>query len=109
MVRDLGDELGLGHLPAVERVDPRTTRSGRLAAGDHLVGRARGADVDVIVVGTPAGRRLEHHLHRAQDRLRRVVIELVPQSWITYDGNRLDAAFSGREYDPEAKKRSHND
>ena len=39
----------------------------------------------------------------------RVVIELVPQSWITYDGNRLDAALAGHDYDPTAKKRSHND
>ena len=38
----------------------------------------------------------------------RVVIELVPQSWITYDGNRLDAALGGRDYDPDAKKGSHN-
>jgi hypothetical protein len=38
----------------------------------------------------------------------RVVIELIPQAWITYDGNRLDAALRGVPYDPEARKPSPN-
>ncbi len=38
----------------------------------------------------------------------RVVFELVPQAWITYDGNRLDAAIKGAEYDPDRRKASHN-
>ena len=38
----------------------------------------------------------------------RVVIELVPEAWITYDGNRLDAAIQGVDYDPERRKVSPN-
>jgi hypothetical protein len=38
----------------------------------------------------------------------RVVIELVPQAWITYDGNRLDAALRGQPYDPAATKPTHS-
>jgi hypothetical protein len=36
----------------------------------------------------------------------RVVIELVPQAWISYDGNRLNAALLGDAYDPAATKPS---
>jgi hypothetical protein len=52
----------------VRRVDPSAARSGVLAAGDELRRRARGTDVQVIVVGA-ARLRLEHHLHRTDDRL----------------------------------------
>lgn len=38
----------------------------------------------------------------------RVVIELVPVQWITYDGNRLSAALAGEPYDPTATKATHN-
>lgn len=38
----------------------------------------------------------------------RVVIELVPVQWITYDGNRLNAALAGVPYDPTATKATHN-
>ena len=38
----------------------------------------------------------------------RVVIELDPVSWITYDGNRLEASLRGMEYDPAMAKPTRN-
>jgi hypothetical protein len=38
----------------------------------------------------------------------RAIIELIPQSWITYDGNRLEAALRGLPYDPSVRKPSRN-
>ncbi|MCB0956179.1 MAG: hypothetical protein R2694_10220 [Ilumatobacteraceae bacterium] len=38
----------------------------------------------------------------------RVVIELNPVSWITYDGNRLEASLRGVEYDPAMAKPTRN-
>lgn len=38
----------------------------------------------------------------------RVVIELDPVSWITYDGNRLEASLRGVEYDPAMAKPTRN-
>ena len=38
----------------------------------------------------------------------RTIIELIPQSWITYDGNRLELALQGKPYDPLMRKASRN-
>lgn len=45
---------------------------------------------------------------RRMDTPGRVVIELEPVAWITYDGNRLEASLRGEEYDPTMAKRSRN-
>jgi len=45
---------------------------------------------------------------RRLDTPTRVVIELAPVDWITYDGNRLEAALRGVPYDPLAVKPSRN-
>ena len=45
---------------------------------------------------------------RRLDTPGRTIIELVPTSWITYDGNRLEAAIVGRPYDPALRKVSRN-
>jgi hypothetical protein len=45
---------------------------------------------------------------RRLDTPTRVVIELEPVGWITYDGNRLEAALRGVDYDPHRAKPSRN-
>ena len=45
---------------------------------------------------------------RRLDTPSRVIIELAPVDWITYDGNRLEAALRGLPYDPLAIKPSRN-
>lgn len=45
---------------------------------------------------------------RRLDTPNRVVIELVPVAWITYDGNRLEAALRDEPYDARAVKQSRN-
>ena len=45
---------------------------------------------------------------RRIDTPTRVVIELVPVSWITYDGNKLEAALRDMPYDRLLAKRSRN-
>jgi hypothetical protein len=45
---------------------------------------------------------------RRLDTPSRVVIELEPVAWVTYDGNRLEAALRGVPYDPMLTKRSRN-
>jgi hypothetical protein len=45
---------------------------------------------------------------RRLDTSSRVVIELAPAAWITYDGNRLEAALRGVPYDPAYEKTSRN-
>ncbi len=37
-----------------------------------------------------------------------MIIELAPVDWITYDGNRLEAALHGLPYDPLTVKPSRN-
>jgi hypothetical protein len=45
---------------------------------------------------------------RRLDTSSRVVVELAPAAWITYDGNRLEAALRGAPYDPAYGKASRN-
>jgi hypothetical protein len=45
---------------------------------------------------------------RRLDTPTRVVIELDPVAWITYDGNRLEAALRGVDYDPTSVKPTRN-
>ena len=45
---------------------------------------------------------------RRLDTPSRVVIELAPVRWITYDGNRLEAALRGVEYHDRLAKRTRN-
>jgi hypothetical protein len=45
---------------------------------------------------------------RRLDTPGRVVIELAPVRWITYDGNRLEAALRGVDYHEGLMKRSRN-
>ena len=45
---------------------------------------------------------------RRIDTPTRVVIEFVPVTWITYDGNKLEAALRGMPYDPLLTKGSRN-
>lgn len=45
---------------------------------------------------------------RRLDTPTRVVIELTPVAWITYDGNRLEAALRGIDYDPMMAKPTRN-
>jgi hypothetical protein len=45
---------------------------------------------------------------RRLDTPTRVVIELEPVAWITYDGNRLEASLRGIEYRPMLAKHSRN-
>lgn len=45
---------------------------------------------------------------RRIDTVGRAIIELVPQSWITYDGNKLELALQGKPYDPKVKKPTRN-
>ena len=45
---------------------------------------------------------------RRLDTPTRVVIELEPVKWITYDGNRLETSLLGMEYDPSLAKVSRN-
>jgi hypothetical protein len=45
---------------------------------------------------------------RRLDTPTRVVIELEPVKWITYDGNRLETSLLGMEYDPLLAKVSRN-
>jgi len=45
---------------------------------------------------------------RRLDTPTRVVIELEPVTWITYDGNRLEAAIRGVDYDSSLAKSSRN-
>ena len=45
---------------------------------------------------------------RRLDTPGRVVIELEPVEWITYDGVRLESAMRGIDYDPLRVKGSHN-
>lgn len=45
---------------------------------------------------------------RRIDTPSRVVIELVPQRWITYDGTRLEAALRGVEHHDRLRKRTRN-
>ena len=45
---------------------------------------------------------------RRLDTPSRVIIELTPVGWITYDGNRLEAALQGLPYDPHTIKPSRN-
>ena len=45
---------------------------------------------------------------RRLDTPTRVIIELDPVAWITYDGNRLEAALRGVDYDPTSVKPTRN-
>lgn len=45
---------------------------------------------------------------RRLDTPTRVVIELVPQQWITYDGTKLEAALRGIEHTPALYKQTRN-
>jgi hypothetical protein len=45
---------------------------------------------------------------RRMDTPGRSIVELVPVQWITYDGNRLEAALTSRPYDPSTAKPSRN-
>ena len=56
--------------------------------------------------GDDAGAKAE--FLRRLDTPTRVVIELAPVRWITYDGNRLEAALRGVEYHDRLAKRSRN-
>jgi hypothetical protein len=53
----------------------------------------------------PAGQK---EFVRRMDTPGRSIIELVPQQWITYDGNRLEAALQGLPYSPTMRKVSRN-
>lgn len=53
----------------------------------------------------PAGQK---EFVRRIDTPGRAIIELIPQQWITYDGNRLEAALQGKPYDPKVRKISRN-
>ena len=56
----------------------------------------------------PAAKAARAEFVRRLDTPTRVVIELVPVAWITYDGNRLEAALRGVPFDPHATKPSRN-
>ncbi len=45
---------------------------------------------------------------RRNDTPGRVVIELIPQQWITYDGPQLESELRGIPYNPRLAKRSRN-
>ena len=45
---------------------------------------------------------------RRLDTPGRVIIELAPVEWITYDGVRLESSLRGITYDPDATKPSRN-
>ena len=62
-----------------------------------LAGRQRRGDPDA-----------QQEFVRRLDTPGRTISELVPTSWITYDGNRLEAAIVGRPYDPALRKVSRN-
>ena len=57
---------------------------------------------------TPDAERARAEFIRRIDTPTRVVIELQPVKWITYDGNRLEAAMRGLPYDPLLAKPSRN-
>src|SRR5262245_32788141 len=54
------------------------------------------------------GEEVKAEFRRRLDTPTRVVIELTPVAWITYDGNRLEAAIRGVDYDPALAKPSRN-
>ena len=45
---------------------------------------------------------------RRQDTPGRVIIELIPQQWITYDGPLLESELRGIPYNPRLAKHSRN-
>ena len=57
---------------------------------------------------TPVAATERDEFLRRLDTATRVVIELTPVAWITYDGNRLEAALRKEPYDPELVKPTRN-
>lgn len=57
---------------------------------------------------TPEAEAARAEFVRRLDTPSRVVIELEPVAWITYDGNRLEAALRNLPYDPLVTKPSRN-
>jgi hypothetical protein len=57
---------------------------------------------------TEAAAAARHEFVRRLDTPTRVVIELHPTAWITYDGNRLEAALTGVPYEPDKTKPTRN-
>ena len=55
--------------------------------------------------GDPEG---QAEFTRRNDTPGRVVIELIPQQWITYDGPQLESDLRGIPYNPRLAKRSRN-
>lgn len=78
--------------------DDATTKAWFYPALAHRQRRGEGGEADAA--------RAE--FTRRLDTPTRVVIELEPVAWITYDGNRLEAALRGDAYDPLVVKRSRN-